>query len=222
MRDLGRTAMQYSLTPDDDSLRARLAGLARSLRDDLPTGDTPVILSHENLPGAMLGKAGVITLYPQLERIVAILERALAPLTPEYVFYTRDMPVWKHSVYNQAVRSDRYAATRAEFLTETADCGDWAGLQARMTRAVDADRVHFFRLEDEPDPTRPGRQLLALAGVPDTVLASLSPLDGLRNQSLNAGALEFLRLVNGLGLKRPDRSRVAGLIGDNQHLFAAG
>jgi hypothetical protein len=221
-RDLGRTAMRFSLSPDDEGLRAQLSGLARSLRDDLPGDGTPVILSHENLPGAMIGKDGVTTLYPMLDRIVVILEQGFAPLIPEFVFYTRDMAAWKSSVYNQAVRSDHYTGTRGEFLTETRDCGDWDGLRDRMVQLAGTDRVRFFRLEGETDPARPGQQLLRHAGVPAEVLSALSAMDRPANQSLNAGALEFLRLVNGLGLKRPERSRVVHLVSANQSLFAAG
>ncbi len=220
-RDLGRAAMTFSLDPTTANA-ARLSSCAATLREVVMAGAGTAIVSHENLPGAMIGNGAVVTLYPLLERIVAILEREFAPLVPEYVFYTRDMEGWKNSVYNQAVKSDHYPRSRAEFLTETAECGDWDGLHARMDALVGADRVRFFRLEDEADHDRPGAQLLRHAGVPDATLGALAPMARRANPGLNAGALEFMRLLNGLGLARPARRQVAGLISANQSLFVAG
>jgi hypothetical protein len=220
-RDLGRAAMAFSLDPSTANA-ARLSKCAATLREALMTGAGTVIVSHENLPGAMIGNGGVVALYPLLERIVGILEQEFAPLVPEYVFYTRNMEGWKTSVYNQAVKSDHYPRSRAEFLTETAECGDWDDLQSRMRALVGADRVRFFRLEDEADHNRPCTQLLRHAGIPDATLAALAPMEKRANPGLNAGALEFMRLLNGLGLARPARRQVAGLIRANQSLFVAG
>jgi hypothetical protein len=221
MRDLGHTAMQFSIDPSAD-LSARLIRLTRDLRDRLQTGSGTVLLSHENLPGAMIGKAGVGTLYPRLERIIGLLQTHLAPLEPEFVFYTRDMADWKSSVYNQAVRSDHYRHSRAEFLRATAACGTWESLKQRMLALAGPERVRFFRLEDETDEGLPGSQLLRHAGQSGTDLAALTPLGGPANQSLNSGALEFLRLVNGLGLERKARARIADLVSCNTSLFVSG
>ena len=217
MRALGRAAMQFSLNPKKEP---QLVDAIADMRAQMKAGTT--VLSHENLPGAMMGKGGVVTLYPQIERIISLLDQGFAPLRPHYVIYTRDMAGWKTSVYNQAVRSDHYTHSRARFLQDTDHCGDWQSLQARMVWAAGADRVSVFRLEDEPDLTRPGRQLLHLLGLDTAGWRALAPLAGRSNPSLNAGALEFLRLINGLGLNKPDRTRVADLVADNQSLFVSG
>ncbi|MFV0513172.1 MAG: hypothetical protein ACK5MY_06005 [Jhaorihella sp.] len=220
-RDLGHTAMQFSLDPSA-RMQRRLSRLGRALRDTLLPGPGagPVLVSHENLPGAMIGKGGVVTLYPQLEGIMGLLDAALHPLVPEYVFYTRDMAGWKRSVYNQAVRSDLYAAPFAAFLDETGGCGGWADLEARLLDGPCAGRVLFLRLEDEADPARPGRQLLAHAGLTPDVVDRLVPLRLPGNQSPRASAIEFLRQLNGLGLERACRGRVAALVAENEALFA--
>lgn len=217
-RELGHTAMQFSLDPSS-RLEARLGKLARKLRDTLLAGTGPVLISHENLPGAMIGKGGVATLYPHLERITDLLNAQLAPLRPEYVFYTRQMDDWKRSVYNQAVKTDGYTEPCQTFLDATADCGGWNDLERRMQAHLGAGRVTFLRLEDETDETRPGRQLLRLAGLSDATIATLTPIRRRRNQRLTPGALEFLRRLNGLELEHATRSRIVDLVAANQTLF---
>lgn len=221
MRELGRAALRFSLDPGAEA-ETHLGDRARALRDDLVGGAPVALLSHENLPGAMIGKDGVVTLYPLLERIITVIEANFAPFQPEYVFYTRDMAAWKVSVYNQAVKSDHYPRTFDRFLTETVDCGTWDGLQARMHALVGAARVRFFALEDEVDPARPGQQLLRHAGLSAKVLDDLSPMAGRSNQALNTGALEFLRRINALGLERKVRAQLAELVASNQSLFVSG
>lgn len=220
-RRLGRAAMQFSLDPSPER-RAVLTGLASSLRDLLLEGDGPALVSHENLLGAMIGKGGVVTLYPEMERIVALLDRALAPLVPDYAIYTRDMAAWKPSVHQQAVRSDGYTGSLADFLTETEACGTWDELEARMGAQLGKDRLRVFRLEDERDQGRPGAQLLGFAGLRKDRIEALSPLRGRSNPRLNGGALEFLRLVNQLGLEAKVRARIVDLVASNQSLFATG
>ncbi len=219
-RRLGRAAMQFSLDPSPER-QAVLSGLAASLRDGLRGGEVPVLLSHENLAGAMMGKGGVVTLYPRFEKIMDLLDAALAPYVPEYVIYTREMSDWKRSVHSQAVRSDGYPGSLGAFLEETAGCGTWEDLAERMVAHAGERRVRVFRLEDEIDETRPGLQLLRHAGVPETRLAALRPLSGRRNRGLNAGALEFVRLLNGLNLDVPARARIVDLVSANQNLFVA-
>lgn len=218
---MGRAAMQFSLDPSPEN-KDRLIALIGDLRDHLLEGAGPVLVSHENLPGAMIGNSGVVTLYPMLERIIALLETHFAPFVPDYAFYTRDMVMWKKSVYNQAVKSDNYPRSRADFQRETKDCGSWDDLERRMHAIISADRTRFFRLEDEEAAGRPALQLLRFAGVTDDVIDALAGLPDQRNQSLNSGSLEFLRKVNALGLERGARRKVADLVQQSQPLFATG
>ena len=217
-----RAAIAYSLAPNDAN-RALLANHAATLRDELiATGDAPVLVSHENLCGAMPGNGGEVKLYPQIGRILQLLMQQLAPLKPRFAFYTRDMGRWKRSVHNQAVKTDGYAGTWEDFQAETACCGDWGDLRARVEAAVGAENAAFFRLEDEPDPMRPGRQLLAHAGLGEDEISALEPLTWRSNESLNAGALEFMRQVNRIGLAGQPRLKVMQIVMQNQALFAPG
>lgn len=215
---LGRAAMQFSLEPVEERRKA-LSDLAREMADHLADGQGTALISHENLPGAMIGKRGVVTLYPHLDKILTILQEALAPIVPEVVFYTRDMDAWKTSVHNQAVKSDHYTGTWTEFASETMACGTWAEVEARAAACLGPDNVTLFALEDESDPARPGAQLLRHAGLDADEIAALSPRPRRANQSLNAGALEFLRQINGLALDQPVRRKIVDLIGANQSLF---
>ncbi|MEO9781185.1 MAG: hypothetical protein ABJH07_09085 [Sedimentitalea sp.] len=220
-RDLGNAAMRFSLRPTDERL-LRLRECAGLVRDAiLEQGAETVLISHENLLGAMLGNSGTVTLYPRLERIVEVLNRVFAPLVPEYVVYTRDLPQWKRSVHAQAIRSDRYSGTLVDFLSKTEACGSWAQTERRLAKLVGAARSTLFRVEDEPDEARPGQQLLRYAGVSEAEIAALHPVRGRSKTRINAGGLEFQRLVNQLGLERPARRAIGELIAGNQRLFVS-
>lgn len=220
-RALGRSAAQFSLDPGDETEQAFVSNIC-AVREHLlqSDGQDPVILSHENLPGAMLGRGGETELYPVLPRILRRLEKHLAPFRPHYVFYTREMDAWKRSVYNQAVKSDACAWTLQEFLEETKHCGTWQELESTVSYEIGADRVRFFRLQDEVEEHRPGTQLLRFAGLDDAEIAALEPLQRRPNQSLNAGALEFMRLLNASDLPRNARKPVVDLVVRNQPLFS--
>ncbi|MEZ5716091.1 MAG: hypothetical protein R3D85_13535 [Paracoccaceae bacterium] len=218
-RDMGRAALLYTDDPSPEAgRRARLIETIETVRDLIAPGPGVTLISHENLPGAMLGRAGTVTLYPFLEEIVSLLDTHLAPYRPEYVIYTRDLAAWKRSAHNQAVRSDGYTETLGTFLSRTADSGDWADLARRLTAAAPG-RAHVLRLEDETDRARPGSQLLALAGLSPEEIAALVPQTTRRNESLNFGALEFLRLLNTLDLRPKQRRSVAQIVERNQQLF---
>lgn len=214
-RNLGRVAGRFSL---DEATEAELVSAIRAVRAEI---DGPnAILSHENLPGAMPGRGGVVALFPRVGDIMALLHRELAMFSPEFAIVTRDMPRWKKSVWGQAVRTDNYPRTLPDFLDETGNAGEWEDLAARMRAATDA-AVHMLRIEDETDSVRPGAQLLGLLGLGRDEILALSPIEGRRNPSLNTGALEFMRLINTLGLNPPARRKVAQLVERNQGLFAS-
>jgi hypothetical protein len=216
---MGRAAVDYTLDPTP-AREAAFTACIREVRDEILADDRPTLVSHENLPGAMLGNPGVTTLYPMIEHLLALLEENLAPLVPHYALYSRDMAAWKKSVYNQSVKTDGYPRPYAAFLDETADCGSWGDLAARITAVVGAGRFTRFRLEDEADPLRPGQQLLTLAGLDAATLAALDPIRHRPNESLAPGALEFMRLVNETGLAPGARMKVMKLVVDNPALFA--
>lgn len=220
-RDLGNAAMRFSLRPTDERL-LRLRECAGLVCDAILDHEAEtVLISHENLLGAMLGNSGTVTLFPRLERIIEVLDQIFDPLLPEYVLYTRDLPEWKRSVHAQAIRSDGYSGTLVEFLAETEACGSWAEIEQRMAKLVGAARSTLFRVEDEPDEARPGQQLLRYAGVSEAEIAALQPVRGRSKTRMNAGGLEFQRLVNQLGLERSARRAIGELIAGNQRLFVS-
>lgn len=216
---MGRAAVDFSLDPSDER-RTHLVRQIRALRGEIETSDLPVLISHENLPGAMLGNPGVTTLYPMLERLLGLYERHLAPVAPRYALYTREMGAWKKSVHNQAVKTDGYAGTWEEFAAETEACGSWESLAERLHAELGPERVAVFALEDEPDPTRPGQQLLRHAGLDPATIAALEPVAWRSNESLNPNSLEFMRRLNATGIGPGPRMKVMKIVMDNQALFA--
>lgn len=219
MRPLGRAAIGYSLQPSAD--RASALKLAfRAVLDTLPGNDLPVLISHENLAGAMPGNGGETRLYPALPQIAALLEQEARDFAVDFVIYTRNQKTWLPSVWAQAVRTDGYGRSLVEFQAETADLPGWGDLIRRMTAKL-GDRLTRFRLEDEADLLRPGRQLLRHAGLDDAMTCALDPLDGPTNRRLNGGATEFLRRLNGLSLNPQAHVRIVDLVARAEHLFAA-
>lgn len=222
MRPLGRAAVAYSLVPDE-AHADRLQTAFDAVLDGLPEDGRAVILSHENLAGAMPGNGGETRLFPALPRILSLIvaQAEARGFSPHVAVYTRRMTAWLPSVWAQAVRTDGYAETLAQFRVQTAALPGWGDLIRRLTAELGAGRVTRLRLEEEPDADRPGRQLLALAGIPEARLAALPPLEGRAMERLSPGATEFLRRLNGLALNPHARDRVADLVARSQPLFTA-
>ena len=118
------------------------------------------------------------------------------------------------------MRTDGYERSLVEFEAETADLPGWGDLIRRLN-AETGGRVTRFKLEDEGDLLRPGRQLLRHAGLDDALIDALDPLDGPTNSRLNDGATEFLRRLNGLSLNPHAHGRIVDLVARTEHLFAA-
>ncbi|MDO5646734.1 hypothetical protein [Paracoccus sp. (in: a-proteobacteria)] len=218
MRSLGRAAIGFSL---GETSKKQLQDAIADVLNDLPGGDLPVVISHENLAGAMPGNGGETRLFPKLPRIAEILCDTAAGFDPQIVFYSRNLTQWRPSVWAQAVRTDGYTGTFADFERETVDLPKWGDLLRRLTAAVGANRVTRLRLEDETDPTRPGAQLLALVGVGAADIAALPALQGASMAQLSPASTEFLRRLNGQALNPHARYKVAELVARAQHLFAA-
>ena len=216
---LGRKAIDYTLAPSAETEADFVAAiLAMKQVIDGETGT--VLISHENLIGAPPGSNGETQLYPFIGRIVALLDQHFAPYRPEYVYYTREMAGWTHSVHNQIVKTDGYQGTWEDYQTLAAGLEDWDGFHARLCAAAGAERVTRFRLEDQIDRARPGLQLLRHLGVPERRERKLSPVSGTINQSLNPGALEFMRRVNAEGLAPHVRNKLGALVARSQNLFS--
>lgn len=220
MRPLGRAAVAYSLKPAEDTARA-LEDALREVLATLPDDDLPVLLSHENLAGAMPGNGGETALYPALPQIARIVRDTAADFTVDFVIYTRDMANWKPSVWAQAVRTDGYTRTLPDFLDETKALPAWDDLIARIESVIGPANITSFRLEDEPKDGHPGRLLLRHAGLPDADIDALSPLDETANPRFNSGSTEFLRRLNQAALNPHARGKVVDLVARAQHLFTA-
>ncbi|MDG1470504.1 MAG: hypothetical protein P8Q26_02925 [Ascidiaceihabitans sp.] len=216
-RLVGRAAWDYSQGIVD---KAELITAIETARDTMQASDHDLcLLSHENLCGAMPGTGDLLDLYPHLPEIMGLLDTHLAPLIPEYVFYTRDIQRWKSSVHNQVVKSNNYTHALERFRADTNALTDWDDLKLRLNAAVGADRITWIALEDETDRARPGQQLLKIAGLTDADIAALDPIPGDRNESLTPGALEFMRLANTLQLPRNLRRELAKSVVQNQPVF---
>ncbi|WP_461475868.1 hypothetical protein [Pararhodobacter aggregans] len=218
-QQLGRQAFEYSRAPSAES-EAGFIEAIRAMKAELEQTTGTVLISHENLVGAPPGSYGETQLYPFIGRIVALLDAHFAPYRPEFVYYTRDMAGWKRSLHNQIVKTDGYTGTWDAFQTMAAPIADWDGFHARLCAAAGPDRVTAFRLENQVSRDRPGQQMLRYLGVPEKQLARLEPVVGARNESLNAGALEFMRRANAAGFNPYNLTKLGVLVAASQSLFS--
>lgn len=220
MQDLGRAARQFSMSPGGDTQTAlRIA--VEDVLATLPGNDLPVIVSHENVAGVPPGKGAQPCLYPLMPRIAEVIRNTAQDFDTGFVVYTRDLQSWRASLWAQIVRSEGYAGDFATFEAEVVDMPGWTDLGQRMSAAVGAAAIAMFRIEDEPEHARPGRQLLRHAGLSEAEIDALPPLQGSSNPRLDPRSTEFIRLVNELPINPQARGKVAELVARNQHLFAA-
>lgn len=221
MQRLGRAAIAFSLAPGDDS-RDDLSAAFRAVLDDLPDDERPVLISHENISGAMPGNGGETGLFPMLPRILTVLDGVLGKTARvDYALSTRARKDWLPSVWAQAVRSDGYCGHWPGFAAETADLPGWGDLLRRLRKVVPARRLHHLPMEKTPDPQRPGAPLLALAGVADAKIRALSPQTARRMERLPDAATEFIRRLNERDLNSRARWLVSELVAKNPSLFNA-
>lgn len=221
MQKLGRAAINYALAPGKVT-ENRLRDTLVLIREALPDDRRNILISHENLAGAMPGNGGERRLFPMLPKIVDLVDKGLKPLgcKPHFVICTRSMADWKASVWAQAVRSDGYCGDWATFRAETAGLPDWSDLIDRLKAVVGGARLTRLRVEEAPRRDLPGSEILALAGLTSPEIEALSPVEQPAMARLRPGATEFLRQLNGLQLNAYPHRRVADLVAHNQFLFA--
>lgn len=219
MRPLGQSAIQFSLGRHDADIAFKIA--FEDLLESLPGGELPVLISHENIAGAMPGNGGETGLYPMLPKIAQLLEKWARKFDTEFVLYTRQMDEWKSSVWAQAVRTDKYTGTYATFLNETKHIPGWDDLAERIADVIGTSKLTCFTMADEPDAYHPAAQLLRHIGFSEAQLNEFQPLNGFSMQQLNSGSTEFLRQLNQLDINPAARRKVAALVANTQDIFNA-
>ncbi|MEL7091075.1 MAG: hypothetical protein AAFN94_05000 [Pseudomonadota bacterium] len=213
IKPLAQVMWRFSMGRADWSeVQAEVVETTQMLR---ATDAETLIVSHENLCGAMMGSGTETAFYPHLSRFMDCFDRHLNGVAPEYVFYQRDSAQWLKSVHNQVVKQNLYADDLTHFLAGT-DQPDWSGI-AGLSRP--GRQVHLFDLADEPDRARPGQQLLRLVGLDDDRIAALKPVPDMRNESLSVGALEFMRIINALRIDQATRRQIMNQVIARPELF---
>lgn len=215
---IGRAAIAYSLAPDSET-EGKLRKAFSEILTGLPQNDLPVLLTHENLAGALPGNGGEAYFFPMMPRIARVLVDEARGFDVRIAFYSRQMDKWLESVWGQVIRTDGYSGTYPQFLQMIAEIADWDDLSTRLSDAIGAGKVVRFASEDEKNLLRPGLQLLRLAGLSDGDLDAMEALDQPAMMRLNAGALEFLRQVNASGINPHARNKIANLVARHQPLF---
>lgn len=211
-------ANAFCETPGADTERA-VIDAAKRLRDTaVSTGRMSALVTDENVLGYRLyDDAGDV--FSRSERLIPLIERAMDGCQPEFVFYTRDMPCWLASAYNQEVKQMRAAETFDAWLKKIPFEQDW-DLQLQRLRKVSSGAVVFRDMtQDQQERRLLGAYILDRAGIDPDSHAALKMPRG-RNQSLSPAALEFMRQINATRI--PDRQlvHVRRTVLANPQLFA--
>lgn len=175
-----------------------------------------LLISHENLSGAMMGSGAGTAFYPHLREFMDLFDKHFAPLKPEYVFYTRQVDAWLASLHNQVVKDNGYMHDLAHFRLTAQVPVNW---EALYDLAREGREFEVFSVEDEPDRARPGRLLLQYAGLDDAAIATMKTVPEERDTSLSPGALEFLRICNCMSLDPKLRRELSAQALEHPDLF---
>lgn len=182
-------------------------------------GQKAVLISDENLIGwENFNETGHV--FDAAARLIAAIEETLPEEDHHFVFYTRDFDAWLASAYNQVVKFSFETRSWDEWLAAVPFEKDWQAHEASIRAAARAPVEFRDMLEDGREGLPMGGRILALAGM------ERAAIDGLarpprQNESLNPGALEFMRNLNGLEIPRLSHKMVRQVIFARPELFRA-
>ncbi len=176
---------------NEKALTQAAQDIRKSIRDDEHTCG---VVSDENIIGLELydDKGGMIDM---AAAILPILEKACAPATCEFVFYTRDFDGWYKSAYNQVVKQLRCQKDFDQWVEDAPFSTDWDEDHAYLQKTVISPVTFSDMRQDGADGLLIGGHILRMAGISDDVLHNLNKPVG-RNESLSPGALQFMREIN--------------------------
>ncbi len=201
--------------------RRVLAAVAALRRTMAGMPEKTIIVSDENMFGVFSRTVFSAKFEAGPAQILAEIEAQLAGWDLHYICYTREPGKWRDSCYNQAVKLMGATDDYATWIAKHADLSVPEKMVAGFRSAL-GDRLTVLPMEDEAARYGyVGRRVLELAGIDAAVIDALS-VPRPTNVSISAASLEFIRRLNGLGLDRADRARVASLVEKSQQLFRTG
>jgi hypothetical protein len=191
-RMLGRVAMKYSMAPSKERL-TRIRAVGREILLECENLEQDVLITHENILGAMPGVQEKYELYPSFPKISGALVDIFSDYDVEFIVTTREINAWKKSVYAEGVKSDRFTQEYESFIFGTNYLGDWDQLDQHLNASAPTT---LFAIEDETSREHPGQNLLEHCGVPKNALATFSPIGKEYNARFTDEMIEFARALN--------------------------
>lgn len=139
-----------------------------------------ILISSEDLSGHMPGRRG-LTGYDAAPKLAAAMvevwEEALPGTEILLVYSVRAPAPWLASCYDQHLRATRITTTREDYVDRFAASADLKTVVAEVNGMVEDAEVRSFALETASTARLgPGDALLALAGVPEAMRATLDPI----------------------------------------------
>ena len=177
-----------------------------------------MIISDENLIAGLAFKSTGETILDWTENIVPLIEKHFKQFSLEFVVYTRDMPKWLLSCYNQAVKNNLETRSYEDWMKCCPDGFAWQP-QLGKINAQTTSPFHIIDMADEVNSDLPfGHSLLRLAGLEDEEIAALE-VPARVNESVHSNALALMRLINRICISDKYKKRIKRAIEDNQELF---
>lgn len=202
-----RAAHRFSRHGDTDDLDILGAELALVLSRLTLGPRRRLLLSDENLSGAMPGRYGV-TGYDALVPLMLRLAEGLARHCPApdlcFVLTTRASDSWLDSLWRHAVAHGRCIEDRAAFRARMAPAADLGAVVARLRAALAPIEVIEAPLEAATGPLGPAAPLIEALRLPAEALAALRPAPGAKNRGASAEAVAEMLALNRSALSDED------------------
>lgn len=214
-RMLGRVAMQYSMEPSKERLN-RVRKIASQILSECEKLQQNVLITHENILGAMPGVQEEYALYPSFPNISETLIDVFSDYDVEFIVTTREINAWKKSVYAEGVKSDRFTQEYGTFISGTDYLQDWAQLEQHLKESAP---TRLFAIEEETSREHPGQNLLEYCGVPKNALATFSPIEKEYNARFTDEMIEFARALNKSDIALSELKKVTKIMGRSRELF---
>lgn len=217
---LRNAAIAHCQSPSAET-DAQVTKAARAFaRRTLDQGHTTAFLSDENLVGYRLyDRHG--DCFSKTAALLPILTAAAEAegLASEFQLYTRDMPAWLASAYNQEIKQMRETRSYADWTAGLPFEQDWSAQHQRLSAVTPAPVTFRDMKADLKEGRMVGAHLLDRAGLDPALHGSLKMPRG-QNESLSPGALEFMRQINATRMQERQLVFVRRTLLANPHLFA--
>lgn len=188
------------------SFKEELQSLAYDIREKATSGGHQVLISVDNLCGAMAGLRNAYALYPALQDITSSLTSGFSPLEIKFLVTARNDEIWLNDSYIQLVMLHGFNKSFETYSAEFTAAGSLNSTIVALRKNVVAQNVSM--IEQEATTTR---GFLRSLDISDETIKTLVNVDS--NEELPGGnSVELMREINALGLPWPRLKQIRHIL----------